>query len=94
MGVIPLEIQQAIISLFRKDKTVQEIAELTGYDKKEILFWLTKNGYWSKYCGECVLKGCYGCKGLYELGCPIGIQDQIDLKVILARINNDSKDTR
>lgn len=93
MDVLPLEIQQEIVVLFKKDKTVREIAALTGYDEKEVLLWLTKNGYWSKYCSECVLKRCYDCKGLYELGQPIGVQDQIDLKVTLGG-KNDGKDTR
>jgi len=91
METIPRETQAKILELFRKEKTVSEIATLIGYEKKEILLWLTKSGFWSKYCSECVLKRCYDCRGLSELGKPVGIQDQIDLISYLARPKNDPK---
>ena len=94
MDTITKASEQEIIRLFRADKTVREIAEATKIDKREILLHLTKLGLWSKYCSECVLKRCYDCKGLSELGQPIGVQDQIDLIVELKRMKDDSKDTR
>ena len=87
MEIIPSIVQQEIIVLFKKDKTVREIAELTRFDKKQVLEFLTKNGYWSENCSECVVKRCYDCPGLSELGKPISIQDQIN---IIARMKNDA----
>ena len=85
MDIIAKESEQEVIRLFRTGKTVREIAEATKIDKREILLHLTKLGLWSKYCSECVLKRCYDCKGLSELGKPVGIQDKIDLIVDLKK---------
>lgn len=90
MDTIPSNMQQEVILLFKKDKTAREIAELTGFDKQDILEFLTKKGYWSDNCSECVVKRCYDCIGLSELGRPISIQDRIDL---IAKLKNDEKRT-
>jgi len=79
METIPSSMEQEIIALFKTDKTAREIAELTGFDKQVILEFLTKKGYWSEYCSECVVKRCYDCPGLNTLGRPVSIQDRIDL---------------
>lgn len=78
MEVIPALLQQEIIVLFKQDKTAREIAERTGFTKEDILFFLTKESHWSKYCSSCVLKRCYDCQGLQELGKPVSIQDRIN----------------
>jgi len=83
METIPQEVQQEIMLLFKQQKTVREIAEITGHDKRDILLYLTKLGKWSAYCSGCVLKRCYDCKGLEELGKPISIQDEIDFLAML-----------
>lgn len=67
-----------MFDLFRQGKTVREISTETGLDEKEILLTLTKSGLWSPYCSECVVKRCYECKGLSELGKTVSIQDSID----------------
>ena len=85
METLPQEVQQAATLLFKQKKTIQEISELTGYDQKEILLYLTKIGCWSQYCSTCVIKRCYDCKGLEELGKPVSVQDQIDF---IARSKN------
>ena len=87
METIPSTMQQEVIVLFKKDKTVREIADATGFDKQDILRFLTKEGYWSEYCSECVVKRCYDCPGLSELGKPISIQDRINL---IAKMKNDT----
>ena len=90
MLTIPTDVQHEIVVLFRRDKTVREISELLGYDKQEILAFLTKKGYWSDNCSGCSLKRCYDCRGLEELGRPISVQDRINF---LARMKNDPKRT-
>ena len=90
MVIIPLTVQHELIVLFKKDKTVSEIAELTGIDKQTILEFLTKAGYWSDNCSECTVKRCYDCRGLESLGRPISTQDRIDF---IARMKNDPKRT-
>ena len=79
MHAISSEIGKKIISLFKKNLTVNEIANKTGVSAKNILLWLTSKGFWSQYCSSCMLKRCYECRGLQELGKPISTQDQIDL---------------
>lgn len=90
MVAIPLVVQHEILILFKNDKTAREIAELLGYDKQDVLSFLTKKGYWSDNCSECNVKRCYDCPGLEELGRPISIQDRINL---IARMKNDKKRT-
>lgn len=90
MDTIPSSMQQEIIVLFKKNKTVREIADVTGFDKQAILEFLTKEGYWSVNCSGCVVKRCYDCIGLYELGKPISIQDRINF---IAEMKNDSNKT-
>ena len=83
--VIPSDVQDQIIKLFKEGKTVREMEDATKYDKKDILLFLTGSGLWSKYCSTCVLKRCFDCPGLEELGKPLGAQDQIDLLANLKR---------
>ncbi len=90
METIPSSMQQEIIVLFKKDKTVREIEELTGFNKQDVLLFLTKEGYWSENCSGCVVKRCYDCPGLSELGKPISTQDRIDF---IARMKNDKERT-
>lgn len=90
MVLIPTDVQHEIIVLFHKDKTVREISELLGYDRQEILYFLTKKGYWSDNCSECQVKRCYDCPGLEELGRPISVQDRINF---IARTKNDTQRT-
>ena len=90
MDTISSGMQQEIIVLFKKNKTVREIAGVTRFDQQTILEFLTKEGYWSKNCSECVVKRCYDCPGLSELGKPVSIQDQID---VIAKLKNDKKRT-
>lgn len=78
MVTIPSSMQQEIVILFKKNETVRTIAELTGFDKQDILEFLTKEGHWSDNCSECVVKYCYDCPGLSELGRPISTQDRIN----------------
>ena len=93
MTTIPQQDQELILNLFKSQKTVREIAEATGYDKREILLFLTGIGKWSQYCSTCVLKRCYDCKGLEELGKPISVQDEIDLLARLKDMKNDNQQT-
>lgn len=88
MEIIPSCTRQEIIVLFKKDKTAREISKITGFDKENILEFLTKEGYWSENCSGCVVKRCYDCPGLSELGRPISTQDRIDL---IAEMKNDKK---
>lgn len=90
MVTIPMDVQHEIIVLFKKDNTVREISELLGYDKQDILFFLTKKGYWSDNCSGCTIKRCYDCMGLEELGRPVSVQDRINF---IARVKNDTKRT-
>ena len=77
-----------IIMLFKTGLTVNEIARRTGDDAHAILLFLTRQGYWSKYCSECVVRKCGDCRGFAELGRPISVQDQIDA---LAKLNRGAK---
>lgn len=74
-----------ILRLFYDMLTVNQIAEKTHTDNKEILLFLTKEGHWSKVCSSCVIKDCYNCKGLEEFGKTISVQDRIDF---IARAKN------
>ncbi len=86
MEALSSSVHQEIIVLFKEDKTVHEIAELLKLYKQDVLLFLTKEGYWSENCSECVVKRCYECPGLSELGKPISTQDRIDL---IARMKNE-----
>ena len=90
METISFVVQQEIIVLFKKNNTVTEIAEQTEYSKQDVLEFLTKEGYYSENCSGCVVKRCYECPGLSELGRPISIQDQINL---IAKLRNEKKRT-
>ncbi|KKN01810.1 hypothetical protein LCGC14_1123920 [marine sediment metagenome] len=79
------DLKTEILKLFREMFTVNQIAEKTNVDRKEILLFLTKEGHWSKACSSCVIKDCYNCKGLEEFGKTISIQDRIDF---IARVKN------
>ncbi len=74
-----------LLKLFQEKFTVNQIAEKTKVDKKEILLFLTKENCWSQFCSSCVIKDCYNCKGLEEFGKPISVQDRIDF---IARTKN------
>ena len=86
MEALSSSVHQEIIVLFKEDKTVHEIAELLKLYKQDVLLFLTKEGYWSENCSGCVVKRCYECPGLSELGKPISTQDRIDL---IARMKNE-----
>ena len=79
MREMPVEVQREVLKLFHKGKTVREISDVVRQDKKDVLIFLTKLGHWSEYCSNCVLKKCYDCRGLKEIGQPKPVQDQIDL---------------
>ena len=79
------ESQRIAIELFKQGKTVREISDKIGYGSQDILVFLTGKGLWSIYCSGCVLKRCYDCPGLSELGRPLGVQDAIDLKVSIKK---------
>jgi hypothetical protein len=89
------EQQQAVVSLYHANATVNEIAQKTGLDPKAVLFYLTGQGLWSEFCSGCVLKRCYDCRGLSELGKPISIQDEVNLLATLRkpRATNDRQAT-
>ena len=87
MGAISKTTEEKLIKLFSLGKTVQEISEATGIEKRDILLHLTKRGLWSTYCSDCVLKQCFDCRGLSELGKPISVQDEIDLIATMKRKN-------
>lgn len=90
MITIPTDVQSEIFALFQKNRTVREIAKQLGYDKQDVLEFLTKKGYWSDNCIECTIKRCYDCPGLEALGRPVSIQDRIDF---IARMKNDKERT-
>lgn len=79
------ESQRIAIDLFKQGKTVREISNQIGYTSQDILVFLTGKGLWSIYCSGCVLKRCYDCPGLSELGKPIGVQDVINLKASIKK---------
>lgn len=76
------------LKLFHKKFTVNQIADKTDVNSKEILLFLTKEDCWSKFCSSCVIKDCYNCQGLEELGKPISVQDRIDF---IAGVKNATK---
>ncbi len=88
MEIISFVVQYELVVLFNKNKTVTEIAERLGYNKQDVLEFLTKEGYYSENCSGCVVKRCYECPGLSELGKPISIQDQINL---IAKLRHEKK---
>jgi len=83
--MLSVQEQDVVVRLFNKRLTVNQISEALKVDEKEVLSFLTAQGYWSKYCSGCVIKNCYNCPGLQDLGKPITIQDRIDF---IARVKN------
>jgi len=79
------EQQHLVMSLYHANATVNEIAQKTSLDPNAILLYLTRRGLWSEYCSECVIKRCYDCRGLSELGKPLSVQDEINLLATLKK---------
>ena len=88
MTILSPVLKTEALKLFHKKFTVNQIAEKTDVDSKEILLFLTKEGCWSQFCSSCVIKDCYNCRGLQEFGKPISVQDRIDF---IARMKNATK---
>jgi|GEM_PF-5826775 len=76
MDDFPQQIQEKILELFQSGSTVREIAKEVGIEPRPILLYLTKRGFWSEFCSDCVLKRCFDCRGLEELGKPLDAQDK------------------